>query len=92
MSKTRLHRESYGDNSSPSDDDSRGMRDLPLAVARDARVVSNVLVPDVADAKFGAVVEYANGARGLHRVRVLVPQDLGSGRALRLAVKDDGIS
>lgn len=65
---------------------------LPLTIARDARVVADVLVPDVADAKLGAVVEYANSSRRLHWILILVPQDLGRGSALRLTVKYDGIS
>lgn len=82
----------YRDDSATGDDDARGVGDLALAVARDARVVADVFVPDVADAQLRAVVEDAHGARRLHGVRVLVPQDLGRGRALRLAVEDDGIS
>ena len=82
----------HSNNSSPSDDDARSMRHLPLAIARDARVIADVLVSDVADAQLGAVVEDADRARRFHWVRVLVPQDLRRGCALRLAVQDDSVS
>lgn len=42
--------QTHSDNSSTSDDNSRRVGDLSLAVARDARVVPDVFVPDVADA------------------------------------------
>lgn len=65
--------ESYSDYSSASNDHSCSMRNLAFAVARDARVVPDVLVPDVADAKLGPVVEDAHGTRRFHRIRVLIP-------------------
>lgn len=68
------------------------MRHLALAIPRDAGVVADVLVPDVADAQLGAVVEDADRARGLHRVGVLVPQDLRRRCAFCLAVEDYGVS
>lgn len=68
------------------------MRHLALAVARDARVIADVLVADVADAQLRAIVEDAHGARRLHGIGVLVPQDLRRRRALRLAVQDDRVS
>jgi hypothetical protein len=82
----------YRDDSSAGDDDARGVGHLALAVARDARVVADVLVPDVADAQFGAVVEDAHGARRLHGVCIFIPKYFGRGRALRLTVEDNSIS
>lgn len=82
----------HRDDGAAGDDDARGVRHLALAVARDARVVADVLVPDVADAQLGAVVEDAHRPGRLHGVRIFVPQYFGRGRALSLAVEDDSVS
>lgn len=67
------HRVTYSDNSATGNDDACGVRHLPLAVARDARVVADVFVPDVADAQLRAVIKDAHCAWGLHGVFVLIP-------------------
>lgn len=82
----------HSNNGSSGDDNARSVRHLSFAIAGYARVVADVLVPDVADAQLGAVVEDSHSARRLHRIRVLVPQDLRRGRTLRLAVEDDSVS
>lgn len=92
MSHLSTYTETHSDHSSPRNDDPCRVRDLALAVARDARVVPDVLVSNVADPQLCAVVKDAHSARRLYGVRVLVPQDLRCGSALRLAVKNNSIS
>lgn len=65
---------------------------LPLTVASDARIVPDVFVADVADPQLGAIIEDANSSWRLHRVGILVPEDLRRGSALSLAVENDSIS
>lgn len=69
------------------DDDARGVTDLALSVPGDAGVIANVLVLDRRDPELGAVVEYTDGRRRLHGIRVLVPKDLGRRSTLSLAVE-----
>lgn len=47
----------YSDDSATGNNDTCRVRHLSLAVARDARVVADVLVPDVADAQLRAVIK-----------------------------------
>ena len=70
-----------------SDYDAGRVTDLTLSVPSDARVIPDVLALDGRDPELGAVVEYSYGRRGLDRIRVLVPKNLGCRRALRLAVQ-----
>lgn len=62
------------------------MGDLSLTIARDTRVVADVFVADRADPQLGTIVKDANSRRRIHRVGILVPQDLGRGGAICLAV------
>jgi len=60
--------------------------DLSLSISGDARVVTNVLGPDVRYPQLGAVVDYPYSAGRLHVRRVFEPHDLGRRRADGLAV------
>lgn len=68
------------------------MGDLSLTVARNACVVADVLVADGGDAQLGAIVKNANSSGRLHRIGVLVPQDLGRGGAIGLAIENDRVT
>lgn len=67
-------------------DDASRVADLALAVAREARVIADVLGLDHRYPELGPVVHDPYGGRRLDRVCVLVPEYLGRGRALSLAV------
>lgn len=47
----------YSDDSATGNDNACGVRHLPLAVARNARVVADILVSDVTDAQLRAVIK-----------------------------------
>lgn len=76
----------HHDHCTTCDYDTGSVGHLSLAVPGDARVVANVLIANGANPEFGAVVENAHRARGLHRISVLVPQYLWHWRSVRLTV------
>lgn len=68
------------------------MGDLSLTIARDTRVIADVFVADSADPQLGAIIKDTNSRGRIHRVGILVPQNLWCWCAICLAVQYDRVT
>lgn len=76
----------YHDHCTASYDYTGRVRHLSFAIPRNARVISDILVPNGANPQLGAVIENAHRRRGLHRISILVPQYFWHWRSVRLTI------
>lgn len=63
----------YHDDSAARYYNASCMRDLPLTIACDTRVVADVFVPDCGYTKLGAIVENTNSRRWIDWISIFVP-------------------